>query len=461
MISSIIRKTSLIGRRPKGSPVGPGQYVSANCRVILLVSVLLLIVAPVHAGTVYLQGSPQLSAYISGINEFSPGDGVNLTIVVKNTGLNALKLVQMLTPSRADLPNTAKFLTIGLTPGDVPVAIKSDPQMVGDVEGGSDASAVFTVKVNPDAPAGNYLLPLQYNYTYLYATSTFDSLEEATDIDSQNYIYQSVNGTLYVPLTIKPVVTVDVLSVSSDSIYVGNYGYLDMKIRNLGSDDGQKAVVRILRNGNSPILPADSDTYLGDFPPGSIADFRYRVFVSPDAQPGIYPVDVEVIYQNTEGDFVTSRIETTGVAVSGKADFSVISDPAVINPGDKKVVTVIYKNTGAVPVYSAQARIIAVYPFTTSDDISPLGDLMPGDSASASFSLTLDRDATIKEYGLDSEIRYRDEINNSYVSDSVPVRIRVTQPSGIAAVLYNPVFLLVAFIIAAVGIFRLTRRRHS
>ena len=46
------------------------------------------------AGSKYMAGSPELSAYISGTNEFSPGDDVKLTIVIENTGLNEFKFVQ-------------------------------------------------------------------------------------------------------------------------------------------------------------------------------------------------------------------------------------------------------------------------------------------------------------------------------------------------------------------------------
>jgi len=114
---------------------------------------------------------------------------------------------------------------------------------------------------------------------------------------------------------------------------------------------------------------------------------------------------------------------------------------------------VTYKNTGAATVYGAQARVIAVDPFTTNDDISNLGDIRPGESAIASFGLTADRTALIKGYGLDSEIRYRDGVNNSYVSDAVTVRINVTPTSGISAIISNPVYLSIVIILIIAGVY--------
>ncbi len=55
----------------------------------------------------------------------------------------------------------------------------------------------------------------------------------------------------------------------------------------------------------------------------------------------------------------------------------------------------------------------------------------------------MDRSATIKEYGLDSEIRYRDALDNTYISDTMKVKIIVSSPSGMTAVFSNPIYLSV------------------
>ena len=55
---------------------------------------------------------------------------------------------------------------------------------------------------------------------------------------------------------------------------------------------------------------------------------QYKVTVAKDAENKIYPVDVVVVYQNNEGDFVTSQTETVGVDVGNKVDFAILSPPA-------------------------------------------------------------------------------------------------------------------------------------
>jgi hypothetical protein len=394
------------------------------------------LIVPAMADTKYMAGSPQLSASISGTNEFNPGDEVQLTVVIENTGVNEFKFVQSSIVGRDDLPNTAKFLTADLNPGNAPLVIKSDPQMLGDVLGSDSVRAVFTTKINADAPAGSYVLPLTLNYSYLYQAEQYG-------FDTIQYTYKQVNEDIGIPIKIKSDISIDVLSAAPEHLNVGTEGYLNLKIKNTGSDNGTKAVVKILRNGNSPIVPTDSSVYIGDFPSGSTVDCRYKVSVSGDADRQTYPVDVEVVYKNKDGDFVTTKSETIGIPVGGKADFEVVSAPAEMNPGSKKVINVEYKNAGDTTIYSAQGRISAVDPFTSNDDTAYIGDLAPGASVIASYEVSVDRSATLKEYGLDSEIRYRDALDNTYISDTMKVKVDVIPPSGIATVLSNPIYLTI------------------
>lgn len=415
--------------------------ITLGKKALLLLTVCLLLTAPVMAGTKYMAGTPELSAYIDGTNEISPGEEQTLTIVIQNTGLNDFKFVQSGIVDRDDQPNTAKFLTVTLMPGDAPLVIKSDPQMLGDLAGGLKTNGKFIVKVKADAPAGTYLLPIDLNYTYLYTADQYG-------VDTIGYTYKTKNVSVTLPVKIKSDLSIDVISSNPEHLNVGTEGYLNMKIKNTGSEDGSKAIVKITQSGTSPIVPTDSSVYIGDFPSGGVVDCRYKVSVSKTAESQTYPVDVSVVYQNTDGDFVTSKSDTIGVPVGGKVEFEIVSPPPEMNPGNKKVLSVVYKNTGATKVYSAQARISAVDPFSSNDDIAFLGDIEPGQSVTANFVVTVDKAATIKEYGLDSEIRYRDALDNTYISDTLKVRVNVVALAGLNAILSNPIYL--AILLAAV-----------
>jgi len=401
-------------------------------------------ISPVLAGTKYMSGSPKLSVYLSGTNEFSPGEEILIPVVVENSGLNEFKFIQSSIVDRDDLPNTAKLLVVTLSAGNSPLIIKSDPQMMGDLKGGNTVTCIFNAKVNSDAPPGTYNLPINLNYTFLESAEQYGT-------DAILYYYKTTNIPLSLPIEIKPDISIDVFSAQPDHLNVGTEGYLNLKIKNTGYEDGKKAIVKIKRNGNSPIIPTDSSVYVGDFSAGMTVECRYKVSVASGAERSIYPVDVEVVYENKDGDSVTSRSDTIGVMVGGKIDFTVISPPAEMNPGNKKVITVEYKNSGDTAVYSAQGRISAVSPFTSNDDIAFLGEVKPGESVVASYEVSVDRDATAKEYGLDSEIRYRDALDNQYISDTMKVRINVTTLTGIASITSNPI-IMCTIIAAVIGI---------
>jgi len=131
------------------------------------------------------------------------------------------------------------------------------------------------------------------------------------------------------------------------------------------------------------------------------------------------------------------------VPVGNKIKFVIISPPVEMSPGSTQTILVEYKNIGNATVLGAQARIVVADPFTSANDIAYLGDLSPGQSAVASFNLNVERIATIKIYGLNSEIRYRDELDNIYISDPITIPIDVRTETGIAGIISNPLSLTI------------------
>ncbi len=429
------------------------KWFHMNMRHFVILAILFsLIGAPVMADVKYLTGDPDLSASVAGRNEFSPGEDVVLKVNIENRGLIDMKFVRSGIVERDDLPSTAKLVKVGLSPGDSPIVIRSDPQLVGDIPGGKTASVSFSVKVPADAAAGNYTIPLQVHYVYLKTAEQFGQ-------DAISYTYRDVDETLDLPIRIKPRAMLEAVSISSEHLNAGTEGYLQIAIRNRGSEDAKDAVVRIARNGNSPVIPTDSSLFVGEFPAGSSREARFKVSVSRDAGEGDYPIDLSCQYTNSEGDVVTSDILTIGVPVGGKIQFSVVSSPAEVHAGRKAVIEVEYQNTGSALARHAQARISAVDPFTSNDDTAYLGDLAPGEKAVARYEVHVDPDATRKEYGLDSEIRYRDSLDNSAISDTMKVRVSVVE--GENPYLLVAVVLVILAFAGGAGYYILKRRKEQ
>jgi hypothetical protein len=418
---------------------GSKRHTSLLAYASLLAFVFaVIIISPAQAGTKYMAGSPELSAYISGTNEVSPGDTVQLKIMIENKGVNQFKFIQSGIVERDDLPNTAKFLTVSLAAGDAPVIIKSDPQMLGDVKGSNTVSCVITTKIDTGAAAGSYNLPLNLKYTYLYEAEQYG-------FDTIQYYYKEKNESLSLPIKIRPELKISVISAETEHLNVGTEGYVTLAVKNIGHENGKNAVIKIIRNDKSPVLPTASSMYIGDFSVDQTVTSRFKVSVSSDAEEQTYPLDVQVEYENEEGDQMTSDLETVGLTVGKKIDFAIVTAPNEVLLGQKKVITVQYTNNGGATAYNVQARISAVDPFTSNDDTAFLGTLAPGETRDASFEVTVDRAATIKEYALDSEIRFRDAMDNSLISDPMKVRILVIKENSL---LGNP--FVIAVIAAAV-----------
>jgi hypothetical protein len=423
-------------------------------RLLCLVSIVLVILAisPVMAGSKYMAGSPELEAHIAGTNEFSPGDDLNLQVVIENTGLNQFTIVESGIIDPSDLSNTAKQLTATLNAADAPLVVKADPQIVGDLPASTSATATFHIKVNQDAPAGIYQIPVILNYTYLYQAE-----QEGTE--TLNYQYKSINESIDIPIKIKSEVQIAVPDVETENLNAGIEGYIFLTVKNIGYEEGQNAVIRIQQNGQSPVTPTEGSVYVGDYPVGSTVNCTFRVMVSSDAQQKTYPLDVLVYYKDSEGDYVNSAIETIGVPVGEKVDFNVTPIMTTISPGDKSVITVQYQNTGGTTAYNAEARISAVDPFTSNDDTAFLGTMAPGDIREAAFDVSLDPSATAKGYGLDSEVLYRDSLDNQFTSDPLKVNVEVVPTESITDLLGLPVIItLILIVLAAAGYLIYTKR---
>jgi hypothetical protein len=200
--------------------------------------------------------------------------------------------------------------------------------------------------------------------------------------------------------------------------------------------------------------------YIGDFAVDQVVSSRFKVSISSDAEEQTYPLDILVNYENSEGEQVISDVETIGLSVGKKIDFTITSTPDIISPGQKKTITVTYANTGGATAYNVQARISAVDPFTSNDDTAFLGNLAPGETGVAIFEISLDKSATIKDYALDSEVRYRDALDNSLISDPMKVQITVEKENSL---LSNPLVLVViaaAVILTGYGIYRQRAKQH-
>jgi len=422
---------------------------SAGTAIVLLtlLACSVLIAAPASAVTQHLGTGPSFTAAVIGTNEFVPGEDATIRILVKNNGLNSMKQVAMGTIQPEDQQNTAKTVTIGLNSSEDAVIIKTDPQMVGDIQGGNSVTIAFMAKISSNATDGEYQLPLTLHYKYPRVI-----VQEQADVFE--FTYNEADVTLPLTIRIKPQVKAEVIEAVPEQLTKGSEGYLSLKIRNAGPENGTMASVKLIRNGQSPIIPIDSTLFIGDFPSGGIVASRYKISVSQDASNQTYPVDLVVSYTNREGTVVKSSVTTVGVPVNAKPVFTIQSAIPEVSRGAGKIIDVQYRNDGNVPVYYAQARITQHDPITISDNNAYLGEIAPGASATARYEVQADGAAEITTYSFDSTVRYRDASGTSLESDTIPVQISVvpaaSTPAGtlvLAGCILAGIIICIAFLV--------------
>lgn len=400
-----------------------------------------LVLVPVHAAEKYLGEKPDLAVSIAGKNEYSPGEEATIVLLVENRATPATRIISPGQEQWADRPATAKLLRLEILPGDAPILVRTDPQMVGDLPLGEDRNVPFQIRVLENATGGIFTLPVAVSYSYL-------TFAEQVGSETQILHYKDINATLSVQLSVLPRITFEVSGMKGGEVCAGQEEEILVTVRNTGSLTGRDATVRIVRHADSPVIPVDGSAYIGEFAPQDEFSGKFRIRVSETAQNATYPLDVVIQYRDDEGEIVVSDPQTVGVPVLGKAGFSIEPAEVTIPQGLEREIALTFKNTGPVTLRSAQARIKVTEPFSSVKHTAALGDLSPGEEATVTFSLGVDKSATRKVYGLDAEVRYRDARDNQLVTSPVTLRVAVVERSISESITTNPVYM--SIIIAAI-----------
>ncbi len=177
---------------------------------------------------------------------------------------------------------------------------------------------------------------------------------------------------------------------------------------------------------------------------GSTANLRYTIKIDSDTPAGNYELLLPVNYQYqanvrtatadvinlglTEIEYVReykTKIETLRVPISienePKLEVTRVSGNLV--QGESKTIEVTYKNTREGIAKDSLARIIVMSPLSTEKPIVRLGDIGPGEEKTARFEISADQEALVKNYGINSEIKYIDEDGESSFSENMKVSI--------------------------------------
>ncbi len=164
----------------------------------------------------------------------------------------------------------------------------------------------------------------------------------------------------------------------------------------------------------------------------------FPIEIYDNAKAGTYDLKLYVTYRYQKDSAVTPPYGDTyywyedmnqtmyvQVVIEDEPYFKVLKTESDIQAGDQENINITYVNKGDEVAYDCIARISVVDPFTTTDDEAYLGDIYPGDSKTATFEVNVADDATVKSYSISSEIKYKDNNDESQYSEGLKATVNV------------------------------------
>lgn len=192
--------------------------------------------------------------------------------------------------------------------------------------------------------------------------------------------------------------------------------------------------------------PSASVRVMEKLVPGKLPEkpLVYTITISDNAPAGAYYLQLPVSYEYQSNiRMTTNEVYRLGVAgldhttnyksanktliipifVKAATKFEVKDVSGHLTAGSLSVINVTYKNIGEVPARDAVVRIVVMKPLAVKQSVLRLGTIEPGESKTVSFEASVDQNSLVKNYGVDSEIKYIDEDNNTAFSKNLKVSV--------------------------------------
>lgn len=195
---------------------------------------------------------------------------------------------------------------------------------------------------------------------------------------------------------------------------------------------------------------------------GHTANLRYTIRIDSDTPAGNYELFLPVSYdyqanvRTATGEVINLGLTDTDytreyktkeetlripISIKSKPKLEVTEISGNLKQGENRVIEITYTNTRESIAQDAMARIIIMSPLSAEKSTVRLGDIGPGENRTARFEIAASKDATVKSYGIDSEIKYVDEDGETSFSDNLKVHVpleateKKISPAGIAIIL--------------------------
>ena len=379
-------------------------------------------------------------------NRFDPGEEGTLDLFVSNDG-EVIDDGETHPQEAIDRATEARSVDVEVSRAAfAPVEVRTDERSLGTIASGDTSEAApFEIRVDDDADAGTYELDVEIEYTD--ATSvTYDRDEEG------ELRFRESTTTFTERLTVQIHIDGEARFEVTDrdhDVTVGDTGDFEIDVENVGDEDLTDATVSIASLDGDLTFGSDgqgSQTFVGEWDAGDTAELVFRAEANDAAIQRAYPVEVEIEYEDEDGDEATRTLltsltpaeeqtfEATLVDHTVAIDDDGLMEFEIVNHGPENATVSSVSVTapdGAIDIGAgaedadlgtgAELQGVQLDGFDGGDGAGGanvgeseafVGDLPAGESTTVRFLGSASDDAIEREYTLEVTIDYEDDDGN-------------------------------------------------
>jgi hypothetical protein len=374
-------------------------------RLSIIAFIAILLAAPVYADLQMdnIQFDPAIIA---------SGDEVDIVAQFRHTGL---------TTADDRIGNPDYTFQVRLEPDDdlsrdyVRITDSEGRDLQGIITRGDNFNKRFRVKVADDAPAGNYELRIVGQW-----------YRDGQPIESSQYLRFSMPVKKEgIVLSIANVVSMPEKVRSGDKEVL-----LSTSIVNTGEKTAKNIRVTLrYPEGISSAYTNNNDLYVGTLAAGAEQSVTFYVDTARFIKEGVYDIGYTLSYEDLDNNQYT-KSSSFPFVIKKKPNIVVVASNGTGLAGDDITLRVTVENKGEETADAVDIRILkqSSQPFEMDVRSDYLGRMMPGETATAVFTLNALRDAEEKEHSFTVLVRAKGDSeegdDNVYTyTDSVSIDI--------------------------------------
>jgi hypothetical protein len=196
------------------------------------------------------------------------------------------------------------------------------------------------------------------------------------------------------------------------------------------------------------VEPTTTPQNVDELKTGYIQPIKFTIRIDDNIPAGDYVLKLPITYQY-QSNIRTNTANTVDIGLSSdtlaftkeysvktitlplhmsikkEPKFEVSKVSGSLKQGSTGLINVTYTNYGETPAEDAQAKIVVMKPLSTSKSTVMLGAIGPGESQTASFEISAEPDAIVKNFSIDSEVKYIDDKGKTMFSDNMKVQMPI------------------------------------